>query len=205
MVHCADLSNPTKPLDLYRKWCDRIMEEFFQQGDKERDAGLDISPMCDRYNATIEKSQVGLGLHMTFMVKIRGWALSCLVFWIKIWASNNQNLYNSFKDLCKLVDKITANFIGGDQYDIVIDIVLGRLYWLHCPSLVGDLGRLGSPRRSGHFGYAWGQQRLVSVPDPCQPLLVLKRHQGGGRKQGGLCWLAGRCSRWGCEYVGQDF
>lgn len=35
------------------------MEEFFQQGDKEREMGLDISPMCDRHNATIEKSQVG--------------------------------------------------------------------------------------------------------------------------------------------------
>ena len=58
MVHCADLSNPTKPLELYKTWCGRIMEEFFQQGDKEREAGLDISPMCDRYNATIEKSQV---------------------------------------------------------------------------------------------------------------------------------------------------
>lgn len=34
------------------------MEEFFQQGDKEREANLDISPMCDRHNATIEKSQV---------------------------------------------------------------------------------------------------------------------------------------------------
>merc|ERR1719378_640364 len=37
MVHCADLSNPTKPLELYRQWCNRIMEEFFQQGDKERE------------------------------------------------------------------------------------------------------------------------------------------------------------------------
>lgn len=35
------------------------MEEFFQQGDKERENGMDISPMCDRHNATIEKSQVG--------------------------------------------------------------------------------------------------------------------------------------------------
>lgn len=35
------------------------MEEFFQQGDKERAAGMDISPMCDRHCATIEKSQVG--------------------------------------------------------------------------------------------------------------------------------------------------
>ncbi|QQP32510.1 Phosphodiesterase [Caligus rogercresseyi] len=29
MVHCSDLSNPTKPLEIYRKWVDRIMEEFF--------------------------------------------------------------------------------------------------------------------------------------------------------------------------------
>ena len=58
MVHCADLSGPTKPLSLYRKWCGRITEEFFQQGDKEREAGMDISPMCDRQNANIEKSQV---------------------------------------------------------------------------------------------------------------------------------------------------
>ncbi|RXG67853.1 cAMP-specific 3',5'-cyclic phosphodiesterase, isoform F [Armadillidium vulgare] len=59
MVHCADLSNPTKPLELYRKWVSSIMEEFFKQGDREREQGMDISPMCDRHSATIEKSQVG--------------------------------------------------------------------------------------------------------------------------------------------------
>ncbi|XP_036382324.1 cAMP-specific 3',5'-cyclic phosphodiesterase 4D isoform X2 [Megalops cyprinoides] len=59
MVHCADLSNPTKPLQLYRQWTDRIMEEFFSQGDRERDRGMEISPMCDKHNASVEKSQVG--------------------------------------------------------------------------------------------------------------------------------------------------
>lgn len=59
MLHCADLSNPTKKLHLYQKWCSLLMEEFFQQGDKERQLGLEISPMCDRSNSTIEKSQVG--------------------------------------------------------------------------------------------------------------------------------------------------
>ncbi|XP_044272042.1 cAMP-specific 3',5'-cyclic phosphodiesterase isoform X7 [Tribolium madens] len=59
LVHCADLSNPTKPLALYKRWVDLLMEEFFQQGDKEREAKMDISPMCDRHSATIEKSQVG--------------------------------------------------------------------------------------------------------------------------------------------------
>ncbi|XP_074028645.1 phosphodiesterase dunce isoform X5 [Leptinotarsa decemlineata] len=59
LVHCADLSNPTKPLALYKRWVDLLMEEFFQQGDKEREAKMDISPMCDRHSATIEKTQVG--------------------------------------------------------------------------------------------------------------------------------------------------
>ena len=47
------------------------MEEFFQQGDKEREASLDISPMCDRFNATIEKSQVMLSL--TLLGKYVDW------------------------------------------------------------------------------------------------------------------------------------
>uniref|UniRef100_A0A8C4SAK4 Phosphodiesterase n=1 Tax=Erpetoichthys calabaricus TaxID=27687 RepID=A0A8C4SAK4_ERPCA len=59
MVHCADLSNPTKSLELYRQWTDRIMEEFFHQGDKERERGMEISPMCDKHTASVEKSQVG--------------------------------------------------------------------------------------------------------------------------------------------------
>ncbi|VDP71077.1 unnamed protein product [Schistosoma mattheei] len=58
MVHCADLSNPAKPLDLYRQWTNRVMEELFQQGDKERELGIEISPICDRNTATIEKSQI---------------------------------------------------------------------------------------------------------------------------------------------------
>ncbi|XP_077865102.1 3',5'-cyclic-AMP phosphodiesterase 4D-like [Saccoglossus kowalevskii] len=59
MVHCADLGNPTKPLELYRKWTERVIEEFFRQGDKERKLGMTISPMMDRENASVEKSQVG--------------------------------------------------------------------------------------------------------------------------------------------------
>ncbi|EJW78791.1 hypothetical protein WUBG_10300 [Wuchereria bancrofti] len=35
------------------------MEEYWRQGDRERDLGIDISPMCDRNNITIAKSQVG--------------------------------------------------------------------------------------------------------------------------------------------------
>jgi hypothetical protein len=30
LVHCADLANPTKPLDIYLHWVDCIMEEFWR-------------------------------------------------------------------------------------------------------------------------------------------------------------------------------
>jgi len=59
MVHCSDLSNPTKPLHLYKEWTDRLMNEFWAQGDKEKEEGLEISAMCDRETANVEKSQVG--------------------------------------------------------------------------------------------------------------------------------------------------
>lgn len=49
------------------------MEEFFLQGDKEKEQNLDISPMCDRLNATIEKSQVGsLGVFVCIVVYTYG-------------------------------------------------------------------------------------------------------------------------------------
>ncbi|KAA8593024.1 hypothetical protein FQN60_018479 [Etheostoma spectabile] len=72
MVHCADLSNPTKPLQLYRQWTDRIMEEFFSQGDRERERSMEISPMCDKHNASVEKSQVGFIDYMFTLCGRRG-------------------------------------------------------------------------------------------------------------------------------------
>lgn len=84
MVHCADLSNPTKPLHLYRQWTDRIMEEFFRQGDRERERGMEISPMCDKHNASVEKSQVfDLSRQLNNTVwhfNRKGWCIA--MFWL---------------------------------------------------------------------------------------------------------------------------
>mmetsp|Transcript_11345 Transcript_11345/g.14743 ORF Transcript_11345/g.14743 Transcript_11345/m.14743 type:complete len:870 (-) Transcript_11345:526-3135(-) len=49
-VHAADISNPAKPFKICEQWALLIMEEFFQQGDRESKEGLEISPMMDRSN-----------------------------------------------------------------------------------------------------------------------------------------------------------
>ena len=59
LLHSADVSHPTKEWELHKEWTARCMEEFFKQGDKERELGLDISPLCDRNTTQVPQSQIG--------------------------------------------------------------------------------------------------------------------------------------------------
>eukprot|EP01105_Mastigella_eilhardi_P002951 TRINITY_DN1380_c0_g1_i6.p2 TRINITY_DN1380_c0_g1~~TRINITY_DN1380_c0_g1_i6.p2 ORF type:complete len:131 (-),score=23.95 TRINITY_DN1380_c0_g1_i6:84-476(-) len=47
-LKCADISNSCKPLPVYSRWTRALMEEFYAQGDAEREHGLTISPFMDR-------------------------------------------------------------------------------------------------------------------------------------------------------------
>jgi hypothetical protein len=58
IVHLADISNPTKSFDIYSIWTERICEEFFTQGDKEKLENLPVSFLCDRNYTNIPKSQI---------------------------------------------------------------------------------------------------------------------------------------------------
>jgi len=58
MLHAADISNPIKPWAVYEKWADLVMEEFFLQGDKERDIGMEVSHMYDRHKVDRPAMQV---------------------------------------------------------------------------------------------------------------------------------------------------
>jgi hypothetical protein len=57
LIHSADISNPTKPFDIYFKWAKLVVNEFYEQGDKEKELGLVCS--CDRNKTTIYQSQLG--------------------------------------------------------------------------------------------------------------------------------------------------
>ena len=59
IIHSADVSNPTKPLNIYTQWAKRCVDEFFKQGDMERKLGLPISFNCDRNTVLLSQSQIG--------------------------------------------------------------------------------------------------------------------------------------------------
>ncbi|KAJ3174458.1 High affinity cAMP-specific 3',5'-cyclic phosphodiesterase 7A [Geranomyces variabilis] len=58
-IKCADLCNPSKTFPLSKKWTDAVMEEFFMQGDKEKELGLPVSQFMDRTNTNVPKCQIG--------------------------------------------------------------------------------------------------------------------------------------------------
>lgn len=72
ILHFCDIANPAKPFDVYKNWMNTVMEEFFRQGDKERQLGIPISFLCDRNTVSIEGSQIGFidGIVLPFAIPI---------------------------------------------------------------------------------------------------------------------------------------
>ena len=59
LIHSADVSNPTKPLNIYKHWAKRCVDEFFRQGDTEKKLGIPVSFNCDRETVSLAQSQIG--------------------------------------------------------------------------------------------------------------------------------------------------
>eukprot|EP01006_Ploeotia_vitrea_P066058 TRINITY_DN94266_c0_g1_i1.p1 TRINITY_DN94266_c0_g1~~TRINITY_DN94266_c0_g1_i1.p1 ORF type:complete len:610 (-),score=112.52 TRINITY_DN94266_c0_g1_i1:173-2002(-) len=57
-IKMADISNCGRPESIYLKWTNKLFEEFFLQGDIERNIGNPVSPFMDRYVPSMAKSQV---------------------------------------------------------------------------------------------------------------------------------------------------
>lgn len=58
LLHCADLSNATKPFRIAQRWTELIMMEFFEQGETEKRLSLPVSPNCDAETTCVPKLQV---------------------------------------------------------------------------------------------------------------------------------------------------
>jgi len=58
-VRAADLSWSCRPLQVMLRWSEKMHDEFFMQGDVEKQLGMPVSPFCDR--DVVDTSKVALG------------------------------------------------------------------------------------------------------------------------------------------------
>ncbi|KAI8982231.1 hypothetical protein BDF20DRAFT_956213, partial [Mycotypha africana] len=66
LLHAADISNPIRPWRISKQWSDLVVQEFYAQGDDEREAGFPkISPGMDR----MQNTQASTGVRFNNIVK----------------------------------------------------------------------------------------------------------------------------------------
>ena len=103
IIHMADLGHNCKKFDISVIWIQLLCEEFWAQGDQERERGLPISFMCDRNNIDVPASQIGF---------LRGFILSSFDTLVEMFpklqftidnAENNIKQWTKFQNEKKLL------------------------------------------------------------------------------------------------------
>ncbi|KAG5509171.1 hypothetical protein JKF63_06180 [Porcisia hertigi] len=60
LIKAGDVSNVTKPFEMSRMWAMAVTEEFYCQGDMEKEKGVEVLPMFDRSkNNELARGQIG--------------------------------------------------------------------------------------------------------------------------------------------------
>ena len=99
MIHLADLAHNTKLFDISLQWVSLLSEEFWRQGDLEKELNLPVSFLCDREDINIPKSQKGF---------ISGYVIPTFETLVKIFPTLRftlDNANNNLKEWQKLMDE----------------------------------------------------------------------------------------------------
>lgn len=105
LLHAADISNATKPWSIYIQSAEKIMEEFFVQGDLEKIHCADDKPTFDRESTDIVQLQIGFITHIVHptVSLLRLWSSArCLPFRIVRWVGENRSNRFTRSDLQRL-------------------------------------------------------------------------------------------------------
>lgn len=58
LIKCADISNCARPFESAKRWAKILAEEFFEQGDLERELGMTVLPINERGKIPLEDFQL---------------------------------------------------------------------------------------------------------------------------------------------------
>ncbi|KAI9475414.1 MAG: hypothetical protein EXX96DRAFT_573225 [Benjaminiella poitrasii] len=59
LIKCADISNCARPFESAERWAKILAEEFFEQGELEKELGLSVLPINERGKIPLEDFQLG--------------------------------------------------------------------------------------------------------------------------------------------------
>jgi hypothetical protein len=103
----ADLGHSFKPFHLHKQWAERITDEFWALGDRERQLGIAVSPLCDRdKDSNVPESQIGFFRHICvpFYSIVADLIDPTMLPWLRV----QENLHSWELENSALKDKLRA-------------------------------------------------------------------------------------------------
>mmetsp|Transcript_109893 Transcript_109893/g.211472 ORF Transcript_109893/g.211472 Transcript_109893/m.211472 type:complete len:414 (+) Transcript_109893:3-1244(+) len=122
LLHSADVSNPCRTWEVSKDWAMKVVEEFFNQGDKERNLGIPVQFLNDRYKLNKPNSQIGF---IEFMIapfifaQIRLWPnlaemgdqlVTNLSLWEAMWIEEVQPDDDDKQKVRSRIEKVNESF-----------------------------------------------------------------------------------------------
>jgi hypothetical protein len=117
ILHTCDVSNPAKERETMLRWTDRVVEEFFVQGEMEKQLGLPVSPFMDRDTIVIKKMQVGFA---DFIVS------PLFSVWAQILVNINSVAYRSLQSNREFWASLSDDFKPHMIKDVIRDLGIRR-------------------------------------------------------------------------------
>lgn len=120
LLHLADIGNPLKPWNLATRFAALCLEEFFAQGDKEKELGIPVQALNDREKVNRPNSQLGFieFLLLPFLEgvvricpQLDSLAVQCgdnMQNWERLWISEAERTREQEEKLRLRVDKVVA-------------------------------------------------------------------------------------------------
>jgi len=111
LIHAADLGHNAKKFHISMHWVKLLQQEFWNQGDKEKEKNLNISFLCDRNNVDVPASQVGF---------LKGFILNTYDILVTIFPSLDftlDNAKNNINEWQKLADQKRRTGWSPDKKD----------------------------------------------------------------------------------------
>lgn len=112
IMHTADISNVCRPPVMAGMWTRAVYEEFFRQGDAEKEMGLDVTALCDRETVAIAESQV---LHHVCQIQLepsRAGADQCVL----------RGTFLALELATQCMQKVFLGFVVGPTWDLLKEI-----------------------------------------------------------------------------------
>lgn len=121
ILHSADVSNPCRFWEVSRSWAMVVLEEFFAQGDQEKDLGIPVQFLNDRDKLNRPNSQIGFIEFMIapfFVAQIRLWPnlyefgdqlAENLSKWEQMWVTETSPAEEDGQKVSNRVNKVKDN------------------------------------------------------------------------------------------------